>query len=116
MKRSTKPSKKKKDPLLVRFGRWFAGLEFSKQLAVGFVGIYLMLCIVAEVAVFIHPENTADYLSIIELIGTPIMVVVSGYFGKAGYENGQKIKSSHTTVTKTTTDIYGDNNESGGSG
>lgn len=111
MTRSKESKPKKNRP---KFGKWFAALEYSKQLGFGFFVLYALLCLAAEVSVLINPIYRADYLAIVEAVNPVIMLVFGGYFGKAGAENVQKIKSSQTTVA--TIKTYGDDNKTDGAG
>lgn len=66
-------------------------MEFSKQIAIVVLTVFVMTWLTAWGVYIIKGEVSTELLS---YISTPLMVVISGYFTKAGIENVVKIKGN----------------------
>ena len=63
-------------------------IEFSKIIAIVMLIVFVLTFIVAWVTYIFQDKISTELLS---FITTPLMVIVTGYFAKAGVENYQKI-------------------------
>jgi hypothetical protein len=68
-------------------------IEFSKKLAVGFTAFYFLVIISAIVL----KCYAIDISHIAQIVSIGEGVVLGGYYGKAGYENGKKIAQNVNT-------------------
>jgi len=66
-------------------------LEFSKIIAITMLIIFILTFIAAWFTYIVQDKVSNELLS---FISTPLMVIVSGYFAKAGVENFQKINNN----------------------
>lgn len=63
-------------------------MEFSKIVAIVMLIIFVLTFIAAWLVYIFQDKISTDLLS---FISTPLMVIISGYFAKAGVENVNKI-------------------------
>lgn len=63
-------------------------LEFSKKLAIGFTVFYALVV----AAAIVLKCYLIDIMGILQIVSIQEAIVLGGYYGKAGYENGKKIK------------------------
>ncbi len=63
-------------------------IEFSKVIAIVMLIIFVLTFFVAWLVYIFQDKISTDLLS---FISTPLMVVISGYYVKAGVENVNKI-------------------------
>ena len=63
-------------------------IEFSKIIAIVMLIVFVLTFIVAWVTYIFQDKISTELLS---FISTPLMVVISGYYVKAGVENVNKI-------------------------
>ena len=63
-------------------------IEFSKVIAVIMLIIFVLTFFVAWFTYIFQDKVSTELLS---FISTPLMVIITGYFAKAGVENYQKI-------------------------
>lgn len=63
-------------------------IEFSKVIAIVMLIIFVLTFFVAWLVYIFQDKISTELLN---FISTPLMVIISGYFAKAGVENYQKI-------------------------
>lgn len=63
-------------------------IEFSKIISITMLVVFVLTFIVAWVTYIFQDKISTELLS---FISTPLMVIITGYFAKAGVENYQKI-------------------------
>ena len=68
-------------------------MEFSKIITIVILAIFILTWIIAWVVYILDKEINTDLL---DYVSTPLMVIISGYFTKAGAENMIKIKEENT--------------------
>ena len=65
-------------------------LEFSKIIAIIMITIFVLTFFAAWFVYILQDKVSTELLS---FISTPLMVIITGYFAKAGVENVQKINT-----------------------
>lgn len=78
-----------------RTKRYKKKLEFSKGIAIVMIIIFVLTFVAAWVTYIVQDKVSTELLS---FISTPLMVIISGYFAKAGVENFQKINNNPEEV------------------
>jgi di/tricarboxylate transporter len=63
-------------------------IEFSKVIAIVMLVVFVLTFFVAWFTYIFQDKVSTELLS---FISTPLMVIITGYFAKAGVENYQKI-------------------------
>ncbi len=66
-------------------------IEFSKIIAIVMLIVFALTFVVSWLTYIIQDKVSTELLS---FISTPLMVIISGYFAKAGVENYKKIENN----------------------
>jgi hypothetical protein len=82
--------------------------EFSKGLVKLVAGLFVFTVLFCLVMWILRNDFPQEILTI---VAAPFSIVVTGYFGKAGYENAQKIRGTYEPPTYTS---YNPNSKGGG--
>lgn len=77
--------------------------EFSKIMVRYGIAIFMAQTIITLAIIFFRLESAGYAVSLMNATIPLYAVIFGGYFGKAGFENYQKIKSEMTTTTEFST-------------